>query len=604
MAKSLDIMAKVAGKDLKQMQDDNIARMRDGATQAKLRLLEQRGVAGATDAYQKSLVSLGAAPKVAKDLLKDLVQTGAPMTDATKAFAATNKEAYAALVQQANAIKQGKVEEAEALGKKATAASIAYANSEQGLTLATLGQLSPIAKQQADNLEQVGPLIDQIKERAKQIGEPLNDTASYVRTFNDIIKQTADITGAQTSGGVKGQELSRELNNIQADIGRSASKINESIGKFLDSNTALISGISGVADQLRGILQVAGSSAGSSPNLASPNSSNVLTSRNIEDPELARIAQGIESGAVQGAAREAAIQKLVDLGVMDSTGKIISKVRTRSLGGGFERGDILKVGEQGPETMIAGMDGAIIPNMKGMLNRLPKMAEDLQDTLTNSIDPTAIQAKITDKFDPNINDGGKAYRPGEREYAEQAAAEGNKRSLAKFNADFDRAMADTSSSIASNFSPDITEVMSNRSDTSSNTNFPDLSGIFKNMPDMFSSMFSSVMPDMTKTMQQGMEGMPNMKNMVAKMPDSIKQLQKEITTMGASANNAAKPPALLPEIKGASSSDIGTLIKHAELTNELLSQLLGVNTTQVRVGEKQLRTVRSAGNLMNGIGRA
>jgi hypothetical protein len=312
--------------------------------------------------------------------------------------------------------------------------------------------------------------------------------------------------------------------------------------------------------------------------MGSPNDTRI-PSANIVDPELRKIAESIESGAVQGAAREAAIQKLVDLGVMDSTGKIISKVRTRSLGGGFERGDILKVGEQGPETMIAGMDGAIIPNMKGMLNRLPKMAKDLQDTLTNSIDPTAIQAKITDKFDPTINDGGKAYRPGEREYAEQAAAEGNKQSLAKFNADFDRAMASTSSSIASNFSPDITEVMSN------------------DIPNTFKSLFSSVMPDMTKTMQQGM---PNMKNMVAKMPDSIKQLQKEITTIGAS----AKSPASLPEIKGASSSDIGTLIKHAELTNELLSRLLGVNTTQVRVGEKQLRTVRSAGNLMNGIGRA
>jgi hypothetical protein len=44
------------------------------------------------------------------------------------------------------------------------------------------------------------------------------------------------------------------------------------------------------------------------------------------------------------------------------------------------------------------------------------------------------------KFDPNINDGGTSYRDGEREYAERAAAEGNRRNLAKLNADFDKAL--------------------------------------------------------------------------------------------------------------------------------------------------------------------
>lgn len=44
------------------------------------------------------------------------------------------------------------------------------------------------------------------------------------------------------------------------------------------------------------------------------------------------------------------------------------------------------------------------------------------------------------QFDPNVNDGGTAYRPGEKEWAEKAAAQGNIDNLAKFNAAADKAI--------------------------------------------------------------------------------------------------------------------------------------------------------------------
>ena len=39
----------------------------------------------------------------------------------------------------------------------------------------------------------------------------------------------------------------------------------------------------------------------------------------------------------------------------------------KAIGGGVTSGTAYRVGEQGPETFLAGMDGAIIPNMKAML---------------------------------------------------------------------------------------------------------------------------------------------------------------------------------------------------------------------------------------------
>jgi hypothetical protein len=56
-------------------------------------------------------------------------------------------------------------------------------------------------------------------------------------------------------------------------------------------------------------------------------------------------------------------------------------------------------------------------------------------------------------FDPNINDGGKAHRPGEREFAQQFAAQGNLRAIDKLNADFDKALGKTSGASGSPAAP-------------------------------------------------------------------------------------------------------------------------------------------------------
>jgi hypothetical protein len=442
MAESLDVMAKVAGKDLKQMQDDLVSRQRNGATQARLRLLEQQGVQGAGEAYRSAQTSLAAAPQVAKDLVDDLVQTGVPMSEATKTFAATNKEAYAAAVAQANAIKRGDAAAARANGERLTGAAAAFANSTQGLTMATMAQVSPIAAAQAKNLEQVGPLIDQIRERARQIGEPLTDTASYIRTFNDIIKQTTEVTSAQKSGGTPGQELSVELNAIQLAIANSASLVNDSIGKFMTSNTTLIEGVSGVATKLEDILRLAGAGTAAIPAMTTPNSENPQTERNNEDPSV--------------------------------DPRFTRPLPGRALGGPVNANRPYRVGEQGEETFIPGMDGAIIPNMKNALNKLPDIAKQLQQDMAQFGAPMSAAA--------------------------QAAAAMGKQSAAATGTNRDTGLSSA---------------------------------------------------------ERGMSG-----------------------------------------------DDLSTLIKQGEVTIELLNRIAGINTTQARNSEKQLRSVRSAGNLMNGIGRA
>ena len=103
-----------------------------------------------------------------------------------------------------------------------------------------------------------------------------------------------------------------------------------------------------------------------------------------------------------------------------------------------------------------------------------------------------------------------------------------------------------------------------------------------------------------ETMVAGFDGavIPNMKNMMNRMPDMAKKIQNDMSQSGAPMSRVAQAAA------GMSNNDLAAIKESAQLTNALLSQLIGVNTTQARTGEKHLRSARGAGNLMTGLGRA
>jgi hypothetical protein len=87
-----------------------------------------------------------------------------------------------------------------------------------------------------------------------------------------------------------------------------------------------------------------------------------------------------------------------------------------------------------PEDMIGMVKNLIPSGMSGM----PGMPSGMPGSGTGKTLPGG--------FDPNIDDGGKAHRPGEREYAQQFAAQGNLANAEKLKADFDRALGRTSAS--------------------------------------------------------------------------------------------------------------------------------------------------------------
>ncbi len=356
MAESLDVMAKVAGKDLNRMNDELVERQRAGATQAKLRLLEQQGIKGAGESYRAAQTSLQAAPKAARDMVDDLLQTGVPMSESTKAFMAANDEAGELGRQMADAIKNGDKEKAKQLGEQLTAASIAFANSTEGLTIATYAKVNPIAQMVAGNLEEVGGIIDQVSAHARKIGQPLTDTASYVRTFNDIIKETTSIAKTQKGGRIAGQEMSASLNEVQLALANSAAKINENIAKAMGPDSVFVD----VLEQGAATLTAAiGTFAGSlDPNFFDGKLNPEITNE-----------------------------------IPSNLDNLPPNPRAKAIGGGVLQDVAYKIGELGPETFVPSMDGAIIPNMKSMLNRMPDMAQQLQDQMATMGAPMTEAAK-------------------------------------------------------------------------------------------------------------------------------------------------------------------------------------------------------------------
>ena len=196
MAKSLDVMAKLSGKQLKEMNDDVVARGRAGATQAALRQMENNGAVGAADTYKLVQKELQTGPKVLRDLFDDVTQLNTPLEGSTKAFSSMNGDALR-LARQARAqLKAGDREGAIASARAAVASSAAFAASDQGLTIARMGDINEFAAVQAQVLQETGGIIDQIQDRAKSIGATLNSTQDYVDTFNSIIQ---DIKADQTN---------------------------------------------------------------------------------------------------------------------------------------------------------------------------------------------------------------------------------------------------------------------------------------------------------------------------------------------------------------------------------------------------------------------
>jgi hypothetical protein len=162
------------------------------------------------------------------------------------------------------------------------------------------------------------------------------------------------------------------------------------------------------------------------------------------------------------------------------------------------------------------------------------------------------------KFDPNINDGGKAHRAGEREFAQEFAAKGNLANIDKLNADFDKALGVKSAAGATTASP--TAARPTR----------DLNAL--NLPGFG----------------------PQLKSAQAAIPKAVEEKKTGPTPAGAApAAGGAAPKSTQPTPATAAASKSATLddvVKNLENLNKTMGQLLSQTED---LGRQQVRATRA-----------
>lgn len=239
LAKQQDLMAKLTGKDIKQIQDETRSRLQEGSTQAKVRLLERQGIEGVAESMSAATNTLSSAPKVVRDLVQQVFELGVPLDDSTKAYAALNGQTYG-LVEQLAAIQGDDTLSAEERRKKSTevaekiAASAAQeADSVSNLTVSTLGRISDVGGVMADSLEEIGPLIDNLRNHTDRLGEEIGESVTYFDALNDVL---FNLKANQDQQVTDGNALLNTVRETETVLRNAGSALNQELAQVFDNN--------------------------------------------------------------------------------------------------------------------------------------------------------------------------------------------------------------------------------------------------------------------------------------------------------------------------------------------------------------------------------
>jgi hypothetical protein len=479
MAKNIAVMSEITGESAKDQKNKLADAARDGKNIAATRALEKRGITDASDTMAQALQGATALGPAAQAYLSDLNQLDVALTPLTRHFTSLNP-VTAGYLEQINRLRKTDMDSAEKKKRiddllvKATAESTTEYVNSTNLFAATTGQINAIGNSQAELIGQTENFRVGMEAKRLELEGVLGRRVTTEEATIATLAQIRGRVGGQTGGTGDGQEISTALNKATLALAESAAGINDEIAKQLSANTTLQTGISTALNGLGSVADAIGAGGilavrkltpkeGANPTLLEENNFKEVFAPLISSEGLLVQIKGFRELAEKMGMSKLDLDNLFNpppppppaVPGQSAPGQPPPpNGPNKALGGGVTAGRAYKVNEDTPksEMFIPGMDGAIVPQLKSVMNRLPKVLSSLQ-------------------------------------------------------------------------------------------------------------------ADMSQL------GVP--------MSQSA---QSAMATMGG--------------------DDIGTLIQHAQITNELLSNLLGVNTTQARTGEKHLRSVRGAGNLMNGIGRA
>ena len=388
LAKNMQTLAKLSGKDVQSMRDEAIARQRDGATSAAIRLMEMDGATNAAANFQKITSITGDLPAAAQDLIKDVIQLDAPLTDATQNFAAVNQEAFAIAGQIKKAMKANDPAEVERLTKQYSAAVKGFAATREGAQIAVLGQVSDVGRGQAEVLEALKPQIEAIDAlldvqsgQFKTAGELATAYLENLKKIEAGVKAQADTTEASA-----GQQAIKFLNTGQIELAKQVGNVNEIIGTQISENTTLTKAFSTGANVLDAIPKEFEQTINDLSALF-PGQTNADILKLLED-NVGKNIQGVEvtqelidtfkqyaDPTTTGAEKETAFQSLKSGGLFDEQGNLkvsVMKIAENARGGSASTIET----EKEAEGLISKILGALNPFNDGTLGSTGNLFQD------------------------------------------------------------------------------------------------------------------------------------------------------------------------------------------------------------------------------------
>ena len=312
MAKEMDLVAKLTGKNRKELEAEIQDRMRKGQVQAKLRLLEMEGNHEAAEGFRRALAEAEKAGPDAVAALEETFTKGTVVSEAGRRGLVALGDAGNELTNVVNQINAGGAGVGPALDQF-NAAIVERVNSREFLNMATLGGMGGVADAAATVLENAGPYADAVEAATAGAIDENTSRQEILRRVNEM-KDAAIAEQDARDGMTRTMQMAdARMKDSYAAIGNQLYGEDGVLQQLSNSNFMTTAGdtlefgmnresIEALLSGLRDLVPGAGNDSGTDIDLPSPSSVEV-TPQQQEDIQAIQsdIAAAVENGTITGA---------------------------------------------------------------------------------------------------------------------------------------------------------------------------------------------------------------------------------------------------------------------------------------------------------------
>jgi len=625
MAENMAFIAEVTGESAEQQRQEMLDAQRDGKNIAAMRLAEINGARDVSMAFDQAFQGLNVAGDQAQALLQDYLQVNAPASKMTANFESMNPEIAATIREMARLSKasnaqispQEKQARMAELNARVQAQVAAAGQDQTRLIVATTGQLSDVGQSMADFYGSTENYQNAVEEQMARMGEG----ATREDAARELERQRRSAIAAQRTGtGTPGQQVSAAINQATIDLANGANQVHMTIARNLGANTEL-------ADTARKALEAIGV-AGIGAGALAEGGAEALIPGQPNDKQLQEENQ-FASVFTPLINNNALLTRITNIDKMEGFLRNLAEQEGnpeltrlldnlfgggRAQGGPISAGKIYRVGEEGPETIIPGIDGTVIPNMENAMDntastfrsvmnsvapQMQQMGQNMQTAISN-------QQGISDQTSNTLSNMSSTFSQ-QLASNQQDSRQETADSITGITSTFEQQLgsmqrtlgqenSNSLSGMSSMFEQQIGSVQSRLGEENSNS-LSGMQSIFENqlgriqgslgqetsnslsgMQSIFDRQFSTILPNLRNTIQRTREN----PQMAQGLQTAIDSFRSEVTSNGPQISTDKMEQAL-------------------DSLNQSMLQLIQINNNVARNSAKQAEAIRGAGNLMQGV---